>query len=296
MGLFTPVWKKNDSKSEQKAIELIAKKEDQGELSRIATEAPSLAVRLAAVKKLTDQNTLAQIVVSSATLAPEALNRITDNAALRYIISADELTSHRIAAAAKLEDHETGQKIIGDAARNDKEEAVRIQAVQLLDNQEILADIASTEKKSIQVMSAAVRQVTDPALLAKIAGKGSHGHARSFALSRISDPKLKEEVARELLTDAKAGSDVWQTAIECTDDQASVISLVRNPVVHKELKIKAIRKITDKDFLNEIIHSEDDTFKVSAHTFSVDGTKGISFLLDLKPYAEEQLMKLEKKS
>lgn len=296
MGLFTPVWKKTDGKSIQKAIKSIEKIEDQGELTRIVTEAHSHFVRLAAVKKLTDQSTLAQIVVNNASLADEALKRITGNAALHYIISTDTLTAHRIQAAAKLEDHEAGQQIIGDAARNDKEEAVRIQAVKLLDNQEILADIAITEKKSYQVETESVLRVTDQMLLAKIARRGCDDHARTYALSRISDPKLKEEVSKELLTDPNAGNSVWQNAIECTDDQAAIMSLIRNPKVTKELRLSAIKKITDIDFLQEIINMDDDTFKIRAHTFSADGTKSISYIRDLKPYVEEQLRSLKKDS
>lgn len=292
MGWFTPAWMKDDGKSEKKALEYVEKLTKQPELAQIALQAPRHAVRLAAVKKLTDQNALAQVVVNHPGEASEALIKLTDGAALQYVIDNDSLTAHRIRAAAKLPDHERGQRIIGEAALRDKEEAVRIESVMLLDDEFILAQVAINEINSVRAVNEAISRISDLDLLARVAREGKRGYGRSYALSKISDPKLREETSRALLVDPKGGTDVWQTALEYTDDQEALVRLVRMQGPHKDLKIHAVQKITDVAFLNEILHSDDEAFRFSVHTFSADGARGISFTSDLKPYAEQRLNEL----
>ena len=295
MGLFAPFWTKNDPKNEKKALEYVSGLTDQAKLTQVFTQSPSFRVKKEAVRKLTDQKLLASVVTENAALADDAFINLTDSGALQYVIDHDTLSSHRIRAAAKLPDHARGQQIIGEAAIGDKEEAVRLQAVELLDDEEILTRVVTADKQGYRVMMAAVRRISDPRLLARIVRECSHSSGKAYAVSRISDPELKEESCRYCLADPKGGTDAWQTALECTDHQESIFRLICLNGPHRELKIKAVKKLTDKELLNEIIRSDDENFRVHHYSFMPGTSESIRVEQELKTYAESRLEELERK-
>ncbi len=294
MGLFAPFWTKNDPKNEKKALEYVAGLTDQAKLTQVFTQSPSFRVKKEVVRKLTDQKLLASIVTENAALADDAFANLTDSGALQYVIDRDTLSAHRIRAAAKLPDHVRGQQIIGEAAMGDKEEAVRLEAVELLDDEEILTRVVTADGQKYRVMMAAVRRISDSKLLARIAWECKASAAKSFAISRISDPDLKEESCRACLSDPKGGTDAWQTALECTDHQESIFRLICLDGPHRELKIKAIKKLMDRDLLNEIIQSDGENFRVHQYTFMPGTSESVRVEEELKTYAQRRLEELDR--
>lgn len=294
MGLFAPFWTKNDPKNEKKALEYVSGLTDQAKLTQVFTQSPSFRVKKEVVRKLTDQKLLASIVTENAALADDAFANLTDGGALQYVIDHDKLSAHRIRAAAKLPDNARGQQIIGEAAMGDKEEAVRLEAVELLDDEEILTRVVCTEGQKYRVMTAAVRQISDSRLLARIVRECRDSSGKAYAISRISDSELKEESCRYCLTDPHGGTDAWQTALECTDHQESIFRLICMDGPHRELKIKAVKKLTDKELLNEIIQSDDENFRVHHFTFMPGTSQSIGVEEELKSYAESRLEELER--
>ena len=294
MGLFAPFWTKNDPKNEKKALEYVSGLTDQAKLTQVFTQSPSFRVKKEVVRKLTDQKLLASIVTENAALADDAFANLTDGGALQYVIDHDKLSAHRIRAAAKLPDHARGQQIIGETAMHDKEEAVRLEAVELLDDEEILTRVVCTEGQKYRVMTAAVRRISDSRLLAQIVRECRDSSGKAYAISRISDPELKEESCRYCLADPKGGTDAWQTALECTDHQESIFRLICMDGPHRELKIKAVKKLTDKELLNEIIQSDDENFRVHHYTFMPGTSESIRVEQKLKTYAESRLEELER--
>ena len=299
MGLFsfTPAWMKDDPKSEKKALEALAKLDAQPELARIALEAPRHFVRLAALKKLTDQHALARIVVSHPGEAREAMEKLTDVKALQYVIENDRLTQHRIDAAAKLPDHAHGQRIIVQAALSDREDAVRVNAVKLLDDQALLADVAIQKASLPQMVTQALFKITDEDQLERVARGTSHDSARVWALNRITDTAVREEISRKYLADPEAGAgySAMEAALKYTDDQSTLERMIRRERVNKDLKIKALQKVTDTDFLREILQSEDKCFQWT-ETMMMPGTsQSFKAQCDLKPYAEKRLRALEER-
>ena len=300
MGLFsfTPAWMKDDPKSEKKALEALAKLDSQSELAKIALEAPRHQVRLAAVKKLTDQDALAHIVVSHPAEAMEAMKKLTDGKALQYVIDNHRYAQNRIEAAAKLPDHALGQRIIAQVALDEKEEAVRVNAVKLLDDQTLLTEVIKRKDSSHQMLMYALSKITDECQFERIARETPHDTAREWALNRITDTAVREEISRWYLADPEAGAgySAMVTALKYTDDQSTLNRLIRRERVNKELKIKALQKVTDVGFLQEILQSEDECFKWN-ETLTMPGTsESFKSEFDLKPYAEKQLRALEDKA
>lgn len=292
MGLFAPFWTKNDPKSEKKTLEYVAGLADQAKLAQILRQSPSFRVKKETVRKITDQKLLASVVTESATLAGDAFINLTDSDALQYILDHDRLSSHRIRAAAKLPDHARGQQVIGEAAMHDREESVRLEAVQLLDDEEILTQVADSGGQLYRVIMAAIGRISDSRLLSRIVRECKDSSGKAYAITRISDPELKEESCRYCLANPEGGTDAWQTSLECTDHQDSIFSLICLDGPHRELKIKAVRKLTDEELLNRIIRSDDERFHVHHYTFMPGTSQSVRVDEDLKTYAESRLEEL----
>lgn len=296
MGLFTPAWMKNDSKSEPKALAAVEKMMKQADLIRVAEEAPNWNVRKAAMKKVTDPAALVRIAVNDASLNRDAVERLTDGAALQYVVDNADLSAIRVLAASRLPDHARGQQIILDAALNDKEEAVRIQAVELLDDQSMLAQVAIHKGSKPQVVTRALSRITESRQFERVARETPHDSAREWALDRIADKAVQEEISRSYLVDPNmhAGFSAMRAALQYTDDQAALAQFVRREKVHEDLKIKAIEKITDVDFLNEIVRSDDEAFQFKKGLMMPGTSHSFVALLNLKSYAEARLRALGK--
>ena len=296
MGLFTPAWMKNDSKSEPKALAAVEKMTKQADLIRVAEEAPNWKIRKAAMQKVTDPAALARIAVKDAVLNRDAVERLTDGAALQYVVDNADLSAIRVLAASRLPDHARGQGIIFDAALNDKEDAVRLQAVELLDDQSMLAQVAIHQGSKPQAVTRALSRITESRQFERVARETPHDPAREWALSRIADKVVREEISRSYLVDPnmRAGFSAMREALQYTDDQATLAQFVRREKVHQDLKIKAIEKITDVDFLNEIVRSDDEAFQFKQGLMMPGTSRSFVALFNLKSYAEARLRALGK--
>jgi hypothetical protein len=124
------------------------------------------AVRLAAVERLADQPTLADIAKN------------------------DKDSKVRKAAMARV----TEQYDLADVAQNSLDSKVRKAAVERLEDQLVLAEIAKNDKDS-EVRRAAVARVTDERLLADIAKSGLDSEVRKAAVARVTDERLLADIA-----------------------------------------------------------------------------------------------------
>ncbi len=104
MGLFTPVWKTTDRQKMNEALEAVAKMKNQSKLTQVAVQAPLYQVRKAAMKKLTDQKVLADIAIHDSELEKNAVEILTDNDAIQYVMENAESKDVRRQAALKLAD------------------------------------------------------------------------------------------------------------------------------------------------------------------------------------------------
>lgn len=151
---------------------------DQERLARVVRGATNKAARLRAVDELTDQAVLAEIVRTekSAEIRKSVVYKLQDRELLAQIARSDDDGSVRVAAALKSKDHKLlaeiaqshsepqvrqsalnnltateaqkfHQEIIGKIAREDVDPGVRIIAVDKLIDQNLLAQIARTDKE-----------------------------------------------------------------------------------------------------------------------------------------------------
>ena len=168
MGIFDPVWKTKDYRKEGKAAAAVRKISDPAKLMEIALTAPLDTVRCEAVGRISDPAILYTIVMSASDEAVqcEAVRRIRNPKLLCGILMAD---SWQV-----------------------KSETREI-AFQQIDDQDTLFRIAQT---SIPFGRNAAERITDQARLREIAmGMTRSPEAPAAAISRISDPKILEEIA-----------------------------------------------------------------------------------------------------
>jgi glyceraldehyde-3-phosphate dehydrogenase/erythrose-4-phosphate dehydrogenase len=125
-------------------------------------------MRIAAVKKLTDQSVLADFAKN------------------------DKAYNVRIAVVSKL----TDQSLLADIAKNDENYNVRIAVVSKLTDQSLLADIAKNDKNS-NVCEAAVNKLTDQSLLADFAKNGNY-YFRTVAINKITSQQELTLIANNI--------------------------------------------------------------------------------------------------
>ena len=141
MGLFTPAWK---GKDEKKALAYIENCESQKKLARIVQESPNVEWqrRIAALKKLTDQNELYKIAMECRNIGPGAdiiFSRLSDQKMLADVAWKAKDLGYRCSAVDRL----TDQRALEDLAQKSDSAQVKKCAVNKLENQEILSKIAS---------------------------------------------------------------------------------------------------------------------------------------------------------
>ena len=121
MGLFQPKWKTADPKKSYEARQLVGTISDPAKLEKIAVEAPLDDVKLAAAKRISNQNTLKEIVFSVD--SPDVkqaiiLKQITDNKVLREMAAGGDLDVTNCIVIRKLEDEELLRQLVFRKGRN----------------------------------------------------------------------------------------------------------------------------------------------------------------------------------
>jgi hypothetical protein len=194
---------------------------DEKEYSELATTAFDPEIRLAAVKQVTDQSVLFDIVVEKndewlgssegklfAQIRKEALERLNDEEILLKVAQRSlDMVNRRPEyeqAVRKLKPFEEArlteaisQEHFAKLAMTALNEDVRAEATAQLTDGTLLCDVAITSKYA-QTARLAINQITDQSLLSRIAIEGSNNTVVEAAIERINDQKLLYEVAKSL--------------------------------------------------------------------------------------------------
>ena len=162
--------------------------------------------------------------------------------------SLDEET--REAAKLILEFKKLNQFELYNIFKYDEDVDRRMLALTMISDQDLLADIALTEKER-DPTTAALLRVKNQELLAKIAQRASNEGSRRFALLMLDDQQALEEIAK---TNANPESRII-SAVKLENQQlgqAILEKIVTDGIPERpQLRNNAIWFITNKDFLEE---------------------------------------------
>ncbi|MCR4885714.1 MAG: hypothetical protein K5919_02255 [Clostridiales bacterium] len=193
MGFFSPIWMTENYGKKEKAIDAVKKITDQEKLSQIVQEAPFEDVRVAAIQQMNDDQQLTQIAI-----APPPAVRTT------YF-------SVPKAAARKVRDEKLLCKIAISADYNGASET----AVDRINDPDLLEQVA---RNGINFTAKrAAEKITDMARIERILMTSDNGAIPPLALSvfinRIKDNELLKKLAR-----SAASSQVRRAAASCVID------------------------------------------------------------------------------
>ena len=133
--------------------------------------------RVEAVRKITDQNILAEF-------AKNGKNNYTR-----------ENTTYRLGKVAV--ENITNQDILVDIVENGKEDDIKKAAVENITNQDILVDIAKNEENNWRgYKEAAVNKITDQSILAEFAKKTTVKWLRNAAVKNITEQNILFDIAK----------------------------------------------------------------------------------------------------
>lgn len=184
MGLFTPVWMSRDVLKEDKAVKSVMKMSRQDQLSEAAIHAPLLAVRLAAVKKLTDQKALCE-VAEAAGEADDADSQDVRRAAEDKI--SDQVFLKRLALNPRC----TGPGIVGKLTdQNLLEKFAREE-----DWQKAVPGADIMQNRNSEIQCAAIRALKSQDVLKTLFSESADPHVRLAAAERISDASFLRQAA-----------------------------------------------------------------------------------------------------
>ncbi len=130
---------------------------DQSLLENIAKNDEIEFLRKTAIKKITNQEILADIANYGKYIGTcrSAVYKITDQALLINIAKNNTHSDLRINAAVKLIDHKLAQEVYADIAKNKNSGIERKEAIERLTDQSVLTDIAKNDKYSYYRIEAA---------------------------------------------------------------------------------------------------------------------------------------------
>ena len=212
----------------------------------------SMIARDCALTMITDQSMLIKIAKSSEDedLRFSALQLLNDTKMLKEVMvgSLDEET--REAAKLILEFKKLNQFELYSIFKYDEDVDRRMLASTMISDQDLLADIALTEKDRNFAAAALVR-VKNQELLAKIAQRVSNENCRRIALLMLDDQQALEKIAK---TDANPEFRII-SAVKLENQQlgqAILEKIVTDGIPERpKLRNNAIWFITNKDFLEE---------------------------------------------
>lgn len=212
----------------------------------------SMIARGFALVRITDQSMLIKIAKSSEDedLRFSALQILNDTKMLKEVMvgSLDEET--REAAKLTLEFKKLNQFELYSIFKYDEDVDRRMLALTMISDQDLLADIALTEKER-DPAAAALLRVKNQELLAKIAQRASNEVSRRFALLMLDDQQALGEIAK---TDANPEFRII-SAVKLENQQlgqAILEKIVTDGIPERpKLRNNAIWFITNKDFLEE---------------------------------------------
>ena len=213
-------------------------------------------IRLAAVRKITDQNMLHTIArdVEHGGVAVAAAKKL-DNQYLAQKVYAGIVKNGSFADSPRIEAINliTGQEVLADIVQKVKSEAVALAAVKRVTRQEALAGIVSATSFE-SVAAEAVVGVTGEKFLYNIAHSTSFASVGEAALYKIQSNKDINSLALE----AKCW-EVRLAAVLRVNDQKILEKIVmddNNDISTTKVKEEAVKRINNQSFLYEIASAD----------------------------------------
>ncbi|WP_295115466.1 BspA family leucine-rich repeat surface protein [uncultured Methanobrevibacter sp.] len=154
----------------------------------------------------------------------------------------------RLEAVEKLDD----EKILIDIAKNDSDSDVRKEAVKKISDESALAYVAKYDE-SCYVRSSAVEKISDESVLSYVAKKDSDSNVRKEAVKKISDESALAYVAKY-----DESCYVRSSAVEKISDE-SVLSYVAKKDSDSDVRKEAVKKISDESVLSYVAKKDSDS-------------------------------------
>lgn len=256
MNLFRPKWKNSKVKVRLKAVKNLT---DQDLLFNIATNDEASNVRVAAIERIADQNSLAEI----AKHVDWTLEYIKEHPGdyyqdfVRIGIENRKQRDHdmRMAAVKKISE----QKLLDEIYRKIPYSDVQKVVVEKSTNQALLYHIAYNDDNDSSVRLAAVEKMTDQKYLTEIAKHNENPDLREIAARKVTDQALLAEIAIE-----DNSVDIRLDAINKITNQDLLFRIAKNAYKPKSyswsprggegpaVRKAAAKKITDKALRAEI--------------------------------------------
>ncbi len=237
--------RKLDSEKQQEIIEGYARYDQ------------SVNVRKAAVYKLENQDTIANIVEDAAedenirNAAILMLHPISRQDLLNKIVLNDESVKCRRTAVRKV----NYQKVLAIISKNDGDDFIRRCAVKKLNDPGLLLDLAKNDP-SHMVRREAVsnKYFTDQRVLADIAENDQQDYVRRIAVEKLDSLKW-QDLFIKIALNKKAKSQLRQAAVKKIEDQDVLVKLAKKDKAYW-VRTEAVRKISDQEILKKLMKYE----------------------------------------
>lgn len=278
MELFKPAWM---SKTEKKALKAAEKVSDQIKLGIMAKKAPCSSVRVTAIEKLADLNTLVEVAENDADFnvrlkafrklpeqmrtqkmrmdiaingngnkeQKEIIAQLTDQEFLTKLTAkkaAAELANKRLSELALLEVEQTDdQKVLAAIARNENHKA-RIEAILKLTDRTVLEEIAIGDKNG-HAGEKAIKEIYDQSMLYRIAVNAANESVAKKAVEKVKD--------KQALYDIACGSSdkkIVRIALSSLQEAQDLLYQFICSYNDNKLCVFAVEKLKDEEKLYEI--------------------------------------------
>ncbi len=195
----------------------------QEKIHDLAINGISLTVRVAAVKKIDDQETLIKHAKT------------------------DEEEEVRLAAVEKVVDLQA----LLDVALTDKEESIRLAAVKTLTDEPTLAKVAKqTDNEDVGI--AAVKKLTQETIVEDVALNAKEWEVRLAALEQVQSPAVIDTIAQQ-----DKDKDVRFAAVKRVNNQDVLSAVAMNSSEKSDIRVEAVKKIANQSRLADVVHLED---------------------------------------
>ena len=221
--------KSGDSYEKRAAsVEALAEADNQALLADVAANAANTDTRVAAARKLTDPQMLANLARD-----------------------ADAWTSAVAVAMEKINDPQT----LADLAEKARHNRVRTEAALALgDDQTLLAQLAQNSPED-DIRRKAVEKLSDQAALAHVVKNDRNWQIRKIAVSRLTDQRMLVEI----IQNEKRLSEIVNAALDRLDDQHQHIfaEAAINYYGDEKTRMAALRRLSDQKLLAGIAKTRD---------------------------------------
>jgi len=209
----------------------------------IAQHDQDLGMRAAAVRHVTMQAVLQQIVRDDPPLRIAAVENLTDNQALLEKLALDE-TNEGVASVAT--DKLTNQAVLAKIALSRRDENVRRIALSKVTDQAVLARVVREELDTVPGLTA-LQHLQDQPMLAQLATGSSNPYVRSLAAANLTDQALLVKIAR-----TETETEVLRAVVKHLADQPALAALAIE-CRDLEVRVGAVKNLTDQAMLAKVV-------------------------------------------